>query len=190
MSHQDLQPLPSGATNVAITFPDCAWDLENFEVTFVGPGLARVDEVPFLTELVSFHDIMRVRTLPDGRMEFVEVVQHSNWRTFCFGSSAKVLGTGALIAYRQQCLDADCHCEIVMGGLLLIAVPPDSEWDAEANYRRAMYQCSAEMRVATQSLPTQTRTEAVPLPAWKRLVASGRRWLRRFRDRLLNKVAP
>lgn len=101
-------------------------------LTPVGDGMYRLDGVPVLAESAAFGDVIEAETREDGRLRFVRVAEPGGWRTFDYMVPAYRLDGEWAQSLLTKLTEQGGHWECVLGGLLFVCVPPDSDLDPAA----------------------------------------------------------
>jgi hypothetical protein len=99
------------------------------ELTQVGPRLFRIDSVPVMIEAASFGDIIEAEVHADGGLRFVRVAEAGGWRTYEFLLSPDMVESARVAAIQERVLSLGGHWERVFGGLLLLCLPPTTDYD-------------------------------------------------------------
>ena len=91
--------------------------------------LIRVDAIPLFLQGVQYKDVLRVKRLEEGSFELVAVAEKSRWRTFNVVLSRDDVEGPVLKQFTSRLSALDCVWELVFGGVLLVAVPPELALD-------------------------------------------------------------
>lgn len=94
-------------------------------VTDLGDDMVRIEAMPFAIEGVNFRDVIKVKKRADGSLEFVCVVEPSNWCTYTMFLSREEAEGPEIQRFCARLWDLGCYWERVFVGCLLIGVPPD-----------------------------------------------------------------
>jgi len=114
--------------DVVIYFPEDALAM-SLPVTEFGEHLVRLEAIPFMTEAANFRDIIEVKRRTDGALEFMRVVERSNWRIFTFFLSPEEAESTQTQECCSRLWSMGCYWERDFGGCLLVGVPPDLDVD-------------------------------------------------------------
>ena len=99
------------------------------KVTKVGSGLYRLDTVPMLSELANFGDVIEADEIGEKRLRFKRVAQAGGWKLHSFIFPRGKLDGDRGKSLVQRLEDKGVYWERVLGGLLVICVPPDLDFD-------------------------------------------------------------
>ncbi|GEM_PF-385928 len=102
-------------------------------LTKVGPALYRLDSVPLMVESVKFRDIVEADDMDGKKLRFRRVVQESNWRVFDFLLSKEDRDSEKIDRVLRRVERIGGHWERVLGGYLLICLPPEVDWNPTAD---------------------------------------------------------
>ena len=117
---------------------------EKLYVQPVAPNVYRLEDTPLFTlilansedDAIHVGDVIEVEPLPDGTHRLVRIVERSPMRHFTwvvasfFSESAEYRRFGAAVKA------AGGYWEGAMGGILWVHLPPDSDFDPEAELDR------------------------------------------------------
>jgi Domain of unknown function (DUF4265) len=98
-------------------------------ITRVGEDLYRLDAVPVCVEGAGFRDIVEAHWVSEGTLRVCRVAQRSGWRTYDFIVPPWKIDTedGRALLLRLEELGG--YWERVLGGLLLVCIPPGLDLD-------------------------------------------------------------
>ena len=118
----------SGDDAVILEFPEENLSI-NVPIARVGENLYRLEAVPVLVEGAGFRDVVEAEPVGDGKLRVRRVAERSGWRTFDFILPPwKIDGEwGQALLGRLEELGG--HWERVLGGLLLVCIPPGVDLD-------------------------------------------------------------
>ena len=104
----------------------------DYKLEALGEDLYRVIHVPgvFESEHLGYRDVLRLRPAPDGVFDLVEVTERGRWRLFDFIISKQFAESAELAAFLARVQAAEGAWVRDFGGILLIVLPPDSNWDS------------------------------------------------------------
>lgn len=105
------------------------------ELTPAGPRLFRIESVPIMVEAASFGDVIEVDTGADGGLRFVRIAERGGWRTYDFMLPAEMIGSEHITTIQERVLSLGGHWEQVFGGILLLCLPPLTNYDPTGDIR-------------------------------------------------------
>jgi len=105
-----------GSETVILPDEDLVMDLH---VTPVGPHTYRIDNVPFMSEEVSFGDIVEAEETQYGELFITGIVEKSKWVTTEYSVGGQDM---SLLVDRAQ--ELGCHWELVYNSILFVCIPP------------------------------------------------------------------
>src|SRR5688500_18052243 len=86
-------------------------------------------EQPILTEEVAIFDLIEVRQRDSDTLEFVRVIEKSNWRTWFFLLTKEQAHSNAMDQVRRKVEELSGVWALELGGCLSIALPPGTTYD-------------------------------------------------------------
>ncbi len=95
----------------------------------VGENLYRLEAAPILVEGAGFRDVVEAEPVGDGRLKVRRVVERSGWRTFTFILPPWKIDREWGQFLLRQLEELGGHWERVLGGLLLVCIPPGVDLD-------------------------------------------------------------
>ena len=104
---------------------------EDAEVTPVGANLYRLESNPGPgndTDL-EYGDVFEAEQNPDGSLRVIRLAQKSEWRNYCWMLAKGALNYRAFHCFANQIVAAGGQWEVIMGGIFLVNLPPDSSLD-------------------------------------------------------------
>jgi Domain of unknown function (DUF4265) len=107
----------------------------------VSSDIYRVRSVPFISESVSFGDLVRVEELEDGTLRVLKVVERANWQVFECALPKVLANAPQTLRFCKSVEDAGGYWEQVFGGMLIVCLPPESAFQAETELELL---CAAE----------------------------------------------
>jgi hypothetical protein len=115
---------------IALEFEDDGFASETLAVSAAGESLLRLEVIPVFFEGAGYQDVIEVEPgSAKGACRFVRVVERSGWTTYSFCVS-RGLADSPELAFRLEAFAAmGGYWERVMGGIVLIAIPPDLTYD-------------------------------------------------------------
>ncbi len=125
----------SGDNETSVEFPDEQTTV-TLELAQVGPRLFRIGSVPIMVEAASFGDVIEVEAGADGRFRFVRVAEAGGWRTYDFMLPAELIGSERITTIQDRVLSLGGHWERVFGGILLLCLPPTTDYDPTEDIHR------------------------------------------------------
>jgi len=114
---------------IDLFIPEDGLTLDGLQVSELGQGRFRVDEIPVICRRFAYKDVIAVAERRDGIRELTAVAVHAGWRRFDYLLSrdiAECPGLQRLLEKVRSLGGAWCR---YFGGGLAIALPPGSEWD-------------------------------------------------------------
>lgn len=121
-----------GGDDWSVEFPEdnitMSLDLEP-----VGPTLYRIVTVPLMIESPRFGDVIEVEQKGDRELRFLRVVEQGDWRIFDFLISEEMAGSERVKRVCEKVILLGGHYERVFGGILLLCLPPASDYDPTAD---------------------------------------------------------
>lgn len=115
-------------TAISVEFPD-EQITATLELAQISSRLFQIKSVPFMIEAVSFGDVIEADTNTDGCLRFVRVAEKTGWRTYDFLLSAEMAESEHITAIQDRVLSLGGHWERVLGGVLFLCLPPNSDYD-------------------------------------------------------------
>jgi hypothetical protein len=117
-----------GSDEAIVEFPE-----ENFSVsvpiTKVGQDLYRLEAVPVFVEGAGFRDIVEAEHVGEGKLRVRRVAERSGWRMYYFLVPPWKIDGEAGQALLPRLEELGGHWERVLGGLLLVCIPPGLDLD-------------------------------------------------------------
>jgi hypothetical protein len=102
---------------------------EELPLSELAESLVRVDGIPLLLQGVKYKDVLRVKRVEEGWFELVAVAEKSRWVSFNVVLSRADVEGPILKQFTSRLSGLGCQWDRVMGGLLLVAVPPELALD-------------------------------------------------------------
>jgi hypothetical protein len=127
--------------DVRIFFPADGVEV-TLPITVLEEGVVRIEAVPLMVEGVNYRDVIRVKRRTKLSLEFVCVLEPSDWRTYSIVLSTEFVDSPVLEQFTSRLHEMGCYWERDFVGLLLIGVPPDLDIDP--------MEVLAEIRASTQ----------------------------------------
>lgn len=125
----------AGDNETSVEFPEEQITV-TLELAQVGPQLFRISSVPIMVEAVSFGDVIEAETSADGGLRFVRVAEAGGWRTYDFMLTAELIGSERITTIQERVLSLGGHWERVFGGILLLCLPPTTDYDPTEDIQR------------------------------------------------------
>jgi hypothetical protein len=125
----------TGDKETSVEFPEEQMTV-SLELTQVGPRLFRIGSVPIMVEAASFGDVIEAESGADGSLRFVRVGESGGWRTYDFMLSAELIGSERITSIQDRVLSLGGHWERVFGGILLLCLPPTTDYDPIEDIQR------------------------------------------------------
>src|SRR5262245_13245162 len=122
-------PAEPGTLFLTVRFPAEGALAHGFKVEPLGRNLYRVMEIPFLSDTVSYRDVIELTRGQDDTYECVAIRERAGWRRSDFLISKDLAESDRLTAILSRVIAAGGVWERVMGGCLSVVMPPDSAWD-------------------------------------------------------------
>lgn len=94
----------------------------------LGGNIYRVEETSFL-QIVGFKDIIEAITKEDGSLEYVSIVEKSNFQIFTYLLSKRVIDSNQFKGLLNEVKENNGFWEIIFGGSVYIYLPTDSILD-------------------------------------------------------------
>jgi len=111
---------------------DRHWLMEELEAEPVDAVRFRLMETPLLSRgRLNQEDVIEVEPRPGGGYTLVAVAERSGWRAHDWMVTAEVMESAALTAFRDRVEAAGGRCELPLGGMVRVLLPPGSEFDAQ-----------------------------------------------------------
>ena len=118
---------------VTIDFPEIGCSVANIEVTPLGNSTYRLEEPVPLSECTTIYDVIKAKRIDDKTIRFIRVAEHSNWKTYSYCIQKQYVDSAELDAVLAQIETNGARWEQVFGGLLFVYVPPNSEYNPDAD---------------------------------------------------------
>jgi hypothetical protein len=110
---------------------------ETVEVTELAPGRFRLEVTPLLgAETVYAGDVIEADRRRDGTHRFRRIAQRAPLRHCSWGVPRDFVGSPRYQAFGAAVEAAGGRWEGIMGGLLIVHVPVEAEFDPEAELKR------------------------------------------------------
>lgn len=126
----------AGGNQTSVEFPE-----EQITVTLtlaeVGPRKFRIRSVPFLVQAADFGDVIEVDAGAHGGLRFVRVAEKGGWRTYDFMLPKESIESDRIADIQERILSLGGHWERVFGGILLLCLPPTTNYDPTEDVQRA-----------------------------------------------------
>lgn len=134
---------------------------ETVSVTPLGNNLYRLDLPPLFVEMdISFGDIIEVETQANGALRFCRVAERSGWRRWSWILRRDTLESAPFQAFQQAIEAHHGIWERVMGGICVVHLPPDADFDPDATLKQVLAQNREEARDLASKLPSELADEA------------------------------
>lgn len=112
---------------------DRHWLMEELEVEPLDSGRFRLLETPLLSRgRLNHQDVIEVELRDEGGYTLIAVAERSGWRSHDWMVTAEVMESAALTTFRDKVEAAGGRCELPLGGMVRVLLPPGSEFDAQA----------------------------------------------------------
>lgn len=118
----------AGDNEISVEFPEEQTTV-TLELAQVGSRLFRIGSVPIMVEAASFGDVIEVEPSADGGLRFVRVAEAGGWRTYDFMLPAELIESERITTIQDRVLSLGGHWERVFGGILLLCLPPTTDYD-------------------------------------------------------------
>jgi len=125
----------NGENLISVEFPD-EQVTATLELSPMGSQLYRIRSVPIMIEAASFGDIIEAVPGSDGSLRFVRVAERGGWRTYDFLLSTELMESKRITAVQEHVLSLGGHWEQVFGGVLLLCLPPTTDYDPTEDIQR------------------------------------------------------
>jgi hypothetical protein len=103
--------------------------LNNMRLTRVDHNLYSIEETPIFLDCVSYKDIIEADLQPDASLMFRRVVKKSEWQRYDFILKKEFIDSEGFRSLLDRVTEAEGHWEIVLGGCVIIHLPPGCELD-------------------------------------------------------------
>src|SRR5262245_18837536 len=89
-----------------------------------------LNEAPLVSELAQYDEVIEAEPQSDGSLKFLRVAHASNYLTSTWWLSRKAAESPALEVLKERIAELGGQWSVAMGGILLIHMPPDVDFDA------------------------------------------------------------
>lgn len=118
---------------VLLDFPDEGIK-QSITVIELDTDTYRIEDIAAsLLGFVEYGDVIKAGKAGEGHLVFKQKIEPTVWQTSSFLLSRKVMESSQMNRILEEIENQGGHSEIVMGGNLLIALPPDSQIGAGRN---------------------------------------------------------
>jgi hypothetical protein len=118
---------------------------ETVSVTPLGDNLYRLDLPPFFVEMdLSVGDIIEVETQANGALHFCRIVARSGWRQWSWILRKDTFESAPFLAFQQAIKAQNGVWERVLGGVFVVYLPPDADFDPDTALKQAIAQQELE----------------------------------------------
>ena len=131
---------------VYISF-DSGASFEPSLVTSMGPGVYRLEESPLCSEVASFGDVIEAEQDDVGRLRFRRVVSRAELRTYRWLLPKRIVESEEFRVFCDTVIQAGGMWERVLGGVVMVHLPPSSDYDPEVEIKRIIQAIGAEASV-------------------------------------------
>ncbi len=97
---------------------------EPVKVRFVAADTVRIEETPAFIETLAIQDTVKVRALPDGRYEFLELLEKGNWHPLTFIVPPGWIGSPGSKPFFKRAAEMSAICESLYDNVLMVSLPP------------------------------------------------------------------
>ena len=101
----------------------------------IGPNQFCIEDplaILVLAEVVQYKDIVEVEPKSPRRLVFKRIVEPSQWTSHVFMISRELPESDKLGALVEHVKDLGGVCDGVFGGVLVVCLPPDSDFDIKS----------------------------------------------------------
>ncbi|MBB3068106.1 hypothetical protein FHS14_001082 [Paenibacillus baekrokdamisoli] len=113
-----------------LCFDGMGREIEILDVTQIDVDTVRMEENPIFTDRVSFGDIIKVREDKDT-YHYIETLKKSKLARYTWLLTKEASESQALMELKNQVMRMNGNFQQVFGGLVIINVPVDSEFNVE-----------------------------------------------------------